>query len=238
MKKEHTAFALTLSGITLALLAALTVYLAVSDPDTLRPEAKNAESSADAALLMLREPAKAAPGTQKTTQEPLPVSETLPDRFLIWAGDSRTLGMRDAMKNDSLYIGAAGEGYRWLASEGLPSIKEAISEYPDVPVIFNFGVNDYDSMNDYLSLYQKLVHDYPDATFYFLAVNPIDPEVCRNITNAEILDFNQHLQNAFPDTYIDSYNWMRAQEIVPFDGIHYSKEDYQRLYQFVLDRLP
>jgi lysophospholipase L1-like esterase len=136
------------------------------------------------------------------------------------------------MDNDDCYIAAAGEGYEWLSASGLPLLYDAIAAYPDSPVIFNFGVNDYDNMALYLALYQSLVQDYPDTRFYFLSVNPIEPTLCHNITNEEIADFNQHLKDLFPDTYIDSFTYLMVNQAVTIDGIHYSSEDYRKIYEF------
>lgn len=180
------------------------------------------ESEADAALLTLHEMASEAGS-----------AETEPDeQLIIWAGDSRTVGMQNAMKNNDIYIGASGEGYQWLSETGLPQITDAIASYPDSPVVFNFGVNDYDNLSNYLALYESLMQEYPDTHFYFLAVYPVDDAVCKYITNAEISDFNDHLQSLSPERYLDSYTWLMTNEILTIDGIHYSEEDYRALHAF------
>ena len=116
-------------------------------------------------------------------------------------------------------------------------MKKEVQQHPDAPVIFNLGVNDYENLDLYLDLYRSIFDDYPDTRFYFLSVNPIDPERCSEITNEEITDFNEHMKALFPDTYIDSYTWMLANEIETIDGIHYSEEDYRALHAFTLSQL-
>lgn len=164
------------------------------------------------------------------------VSKTSPLR-VIWAGDSRTLGMQNAVKNDDIYIGAAGEGYYWLAETGLPIIKEAIEGNPELPVVFNFGVNDYDNLDNYLALYEALLIEYPDTHFYFLAVNPIEPTQCSNITNEEITDFNNHLKASFGDAFLDSFTYIMIKEIITIDGVHYSEEDYCAIYEYAKNQV-
>ena len=174
------------------------------------------------------------------TEEPFTASaaqETSDSPFLIWVGDSRTVGMQRAMKNEDCYIGASGEGYYWFSAEGLPLMKKAIGQHPDAPVIFNLGVNDYENLDLYLALYRSLFAEYPDTHFYFLSVNPIDPKRCSAITNEEISDFNTHLKELSPDTYLDSYTWMIQNGIETIDGIHYSEEDYRALYEFTQSQL-
>lgn len=231
MKKKSSFYGLLLAGVLLLALIGLAVYLAFTyKEETLRFSSEKAESEADAALAALRESARNSEdraASDANSKEP----------FLIWVGDSRTIGMRDAMQNDNLYIGASGEGYRWFSESGLPELKQALKQTPDAPVIFNLGVNDYDNRDNYLALYRDIVSQYPDTPFYFLSVNPIDPERCKNITNEEIADFNAHLKNAFPDSYIDSFTWMMVEEVTTKDGIHYAEEDYRALYEYVVSKL-
>ena len=120
---------------------------------------------------------------------------------------------------------------------GLPQIESAITTYPKAPVVFNFGVNDYDNLDRYMELYTSLTKEYPKTHFYFLSVNPIDPAVCKNITNEEISDFNSHLQQLFPDTYIDSFTYLMINEAVTIDGIHYSGDDYRLIHDFASEKI-
>ena len=145
--------------------------------------------------------------------------------------------MRDAVKNDDVYIGASGEGYDWLSANGLPLLKKAIKDYPEAPVVFNFGVNDYDNMENYLTLYTSLLDKYKDTHFYFLSVNPIDPDICKNITNEEITDFNNHLKNTFGSAYIDSYSYLLMKEAGTIDGVHYSGDNYRLIHTFAAEEI-
>ncbi len=151
---------------------------------------------------------------------------------IIWVGDSRTLGMERALDTTDTYIGKDGEGYNWFLDEGLALTADAIAAQPDAPVVLNFGVNDYDNLANYLALYTELLAAYPDTHFYFLSVNPIEPTLCSNISNEQIADFNSHLKESFPDAYIDSFTLLMIDQVMPIDGVHYSAEDYQKIYNF------
>ncbi|MDO4321826.1 MAG: hypothetical protein Q4C61_04805 [Lachnospiraceae bacterium] len=226
----------TVTGIVLAVaaiiaLGALAAYLTLQYKEDAFSSGTTAESEADAFLQALHQ-TEAESDPAKAASKDASAGSSAESPFIVWVGDSRTIGMRDAMKNDDLYIGASGEGYDWLSETGLPQVKEAIADYPGAPVVFNFGVNDYDNMDNYLVLYESLLEEYPDTHFYFLSVNPIDPAVCKNITNEEITDFNNHLKQTFSDTYIDSYTFLRANDAVTIDGIHYSEEDYRAIHDF------
>lgn len=235
--KKGTVIGILLSVISLLVMFALALYLTLSNLDMLFLNGPTAaETNADTAIAALYETEPAVTAEVSSVASEGSTSDISGSR-LIWAGDSRTLGMQDTMENEDIYIGAAGEGYYWLAETGLPIIKEAIASNPASPVVFNFGVNDYDNLSNYLSLYEEIVSSYPDTHFYFLAVNPIDSALCDNITNEEIMDFNNQLKAAYPDAFLDSFTYIMVNEIVTTDGIHYSEEDYQLIYEFAANQI-
>lgn len=231
--KKGTVIGIVCAVVSLLLLGGLVLYLTLQNLDTLLLEGStSAESEAVAAVQALYEP-----DNEEHKEAETDSGSVSPGVTLIWVGDSRTLGMGNAMKNEDIYIGASGEGYDWLYETGLSQLDSAIREHTDSPVIFNSGVNDYDNLDKYLTLYQTIAEEYPDTHFYFLSVNPIEPTLCKNITNEEITDFNNRLREAFPDTYLDSFTYLMIHETVPIDGIHYSEEDYQLIYAFAAEQI-
>ena len=97
---------------------------------------------------------------------------------IIFVGDSRTIGMQNALKkylpdDDCVFVGKVGEGCSWFLSDGKSLMADAISQNPDAPVVLNFGVNDPDQIDEYLAAYRDMVAEYPDTTFWFLSVNPV-----------------------------------------------------------------
>ncbi len=231
--KKKTGIEIICAVIGILGLGGLAFFLTVKCGGGSSESLERAESEATAAVRALYSPGDT---DDYIIEETAPETEA-EGRLLIWVGDSRTLGMRDAMKNEDVYIGASGEGYPWLAETGLPQLRDAIARYPAAPVVLNFGVNDYDDMELYLKLYESLTEEYQDTRFYFLSVNPIEPTLCKNITNEEIADFNAHLKAAFPDTYLDSFTYLMAEEVATVDGIHYSEEGYQAIYQFAVNQI-
>lgn len=228
--KKRTYLWISIAVCALLALFGLTLYLTFSNLDTLFADGPTAaQSNADAAIAALFE--TEAPVSARISE---PAADSLP---FIWVGDSRTIGMQNAMDNEDCYIGAAGEGYHWFKETGLSLLQETMKDYPQSPVIFNFGVNDYDNLALYLSLYKEIVSEYPDTHFYFLSVNPIEPTICKNITNEEICDFNAHLKADYPDTYLDSYTYLMVNEVATIDGIHYSEEGYRQIYEYATEQI-
>ena len=235
--KRGTLIPLIITITALLLLVLLTIYLTLNFGDEIFSDSETELTGTFSFQTEAAVQPSAAQDTKSSQgfvkNNPLPAAPHL----CIWVGDSRTLGMMRAVKDDCVYIGAAGEGYDWFTWYGESEMRAAISEHPGAPVIFNLGVNDYDNMELYLDRYQSLVSEFSDTDFYFLSVNPIDPEASTFISNEQITDFNNHLKEYFPDSYIDSYTYLLSNGIVPIDGIHYDKEAYQMLHDFVMQQL-
>ncbi len=249
--KRETVVGIILSVLAIVALGLLAGYLTWQYRDQLIPTSnEGTESEANAVIQALQETA-AEKQSENTSEEISEVQNT--EKFtkaeaaatdssdgtpsVIWVGDSRTLGMQKAVANSDVYIGAAGEGYNWFVESGLDEMRDALRTHPDSVIVLNFGVNDYDNLENYMDLYGSLLQEYPDRHFYFLSVNPIDPEECHNITNEEIADFNDHLKALSPDSYLDSYTQIKAAEIETIDGIHYSQDDYRFIYNYAVGQI-
>lgn len=232
--KKGTIIGISLAVVAIIALAAMAIYLTIHFRDEIFfLKDTQTQQEADAVLQALNEPPTEAPAQteSETDESPAPTS---PQQPVIWVGDSRTVGMGRAVDNDDIYIGADGEGYTWLYETGVVQLSEAIKTAPGTPVVFNFGVNDCDDIDNYLDLYHAIEAEYPDTHFYYLSVNPIEPTLCDNVTNEEISDFNAQLKNEFPDQYIDSFTFLQINETVTVDGVHYTEEDYQKIYNFAV----
>ncbi len=247
--KKGTAAAIVLSSAGIAVLVGLAVYLSVqfrTDFASTNRENEELLSEAEDALGLLnseKTDAVSDNSDQTEADEAEELTEAwmidFPDPAVIWSGDSRTVGIQRAVKNNTSdqFIAASGEGYEWLYDTGVVQVEDAISKNPDLPVVFNFGVNDYENLENYLSLYEAITEAHPDTVFYFLSVNPIDPEECETITNEEIEQFNEQIAAAYPDTYLDSYNSFGKDGFEIIDGIHYSEQTYREIYQFVKESI-
>lgn len=172
---------------------------------------------------------------------------------IIWAGDSRTLGLRDALRkadrpDEDLFVGKVGEGVRWFREEGMSELSDVISQNPDLPVVMNFGVNDPQLIDDYIITYKDVIRAHPGTDFYILSVNPLDEEflledglvdetVFNEINSLNVAKLNVRLKEEFKDRYIDSASWLKSEGFDTVDGLHFSTQTYLRIHDFVVDTL-
>ena len=148
---------------------------------------------------------------------------------LIFYGDSRVVGM--SYTADSYhYVGKEGAGYSWMSGEGLTYLEEQMKSWPDADIVFCFGVNDLGNLSSYISFYQSFEEKYPDRRFWYMSVTPVYDGLAASsgstVKNADIETFNQGLETAFPEQYLDCYSYLKEYGYNAQDGIHYDGDTY------------
>lgn len=174
-------------------------------------------------------------------QEPIYETEKLErtEPFSVtFVGDSRTVGMQ--MTNpDSKYVCECGKAYQWLISE---EVTKQIEENPSDIYVFNLGVNDFSNPTLYADYINAFQEEHPEQYVYYMSVNPIDDEKAGRYgylaRNAQVVAFNEKLQALLPAAmWIDTYEYLAEQGYETQDGIHYTKQTYERIYEYVFDEI-
>jgi len=158
----------------------------------------------------------------------------------IFVGDSRTVAMKKAVtetypEDTCTYIAKEGEGYEWLYHHAIVELEELLRERPDATVIFNLGINDLDKLNSYISFYKEVFAAHPNTNFYFMSVNPIEPEKFNNrITTEDVITFNQRFIDEFPEQYLDCYNHLLSEDFSTIDGLHYHDSTSLKIHHYAI----
>ena len=216
-----------LAIVALIALAGLATIYVADDSDPLRQR-----------LVQIFDPdGETVPVSTPDSGTDAPAAETVKAHSFIFVGDSRTIGMRDAVNDNCTYIGKEGEGYEWFSGEGIEELDAVLAGTSGQTVIFNFGVNDPANISLYIDLYQSLKETYPGTAFYYLSVNPLVDNEGFNTTNEMISLFNATMQSAFPDTYLDCNSYLNSTGFETVDGLHYTDESYRAIHNFVVDKL-
>lgn len=185
-------------------------------------------------------------------------TQTAKYKDIFWVGDSRTVGLgsnvlgfpitNNSIINDSM-CASVGQGLAWFTSDAITSKRNEIYALKGYNVIFNLGVNDYSGADQkYLDFYKNLPEDFiKNNNVCVMSVNPINDTKCQansyNVSVAGIEAFNEVIKNGLPDgiTYIDTYSDMQgfigSDGAGTADGLHYTADVYQKLYDDVLKKL-
>ena len=156
----------------------------------------------------------------------------------IIVGDSRTVGMEMSCRFDNtLYIAKVNMGYYWLKDTAGITVKNCLEINPHVKVALALGVNDLGNLSLYVQYYRELISQYPETQFYVVSVNPVDERkgaLCGySVKNSQIKAFNKVLKQNFGSSYVNSYKYLLKNGMQTVDGIHYTADTYQKLYQYI-----
>lgn len=155
---------------------------------------------------------------------------------LIFVGDSRTEGIRDAVQDDSIWSCLSSMGYDWLVSTGVPQIEAEIVD--NTSVIILMGVNDVQNLNKYVQYINEKAKEWTDrgASTYFVSVGPVENDPY--VTNEQIESFNAAMKaNLLGVTYIDVYSHLVETGYSTVDGTHYPEAASVEIYNYILDNL-
>lgn len=92
----------------------------------------------------------------------------------IWFGDSRTVGMRDAVGDGGdVWVAQDGEGYNWFNGDGLKKVNSSLKAGDTI--VINFGINDPDNVKNYIKRINELAStDWKSNKVVVMSINPID----------------------------------------------------------------
>lgn len=184
--------------------------------------------------------------TTTTETEPIllePISD-IPEYYeyydnWFWVGDSRTVGLAQALPFDIEYMAEVGMGLDWFFENQF-----TVFELRGYNVVFNLGVNDMGNIYNYIDLYNNMPQEFIDNNNIFIvSVNPIDDYLASSngyqVSNQQVYDFNIALaDNLRSDFYfIDTYTYLSNYGFDTLDGLHYDNNTYLDIYNYVISTI-
>ncbi len=166
------------------------------------------------------------------------LQEAEPGTEYIFAGDSRTVQMSQAVdKDENEWIAKVGEGYNFFSNEAIPQIDKNVGE--GSVIIINYGVNDLYNVEKYIDLVNDKADSWIDsgATVYYAAVTPVSDYP--TITNDDIESFNKELKEGLDDRigWLDGYSYLQNNGFSTGDGLHYNSDTYKSLYKYYMNQV-
>lgn len=197
---------------------------------SVKPEKKSSPTPTPTSL-----PAPTVSPEEGTISRPAETEASQKDK-LIFVGDSRTEGIRDAVHDDSIWSCLSSMGYDWMVSTGVPQIEAEIVD--NTSVIILMGVNDVQNLNKYVQYINEKAKEWTDrgASTYFVSVGPVENDPY--VTNEQIESFNAAMKaNLLGVTYIDVYSHLVETGYSTVDGTHYPEAVSVEIYNYILDNL-
>ena len=161
---------------------------------------------------------------------------------VLYVGDSRTVGMCNAMKITSDCIAEEGKGLSWLKTKNADIKRKTSSSQTTNPynvVVFSMGVNDCNSSRaalNYADFYNQYANYNKNVKIIVTSINPIiDSKATKySVTNNHAISFNVTLKSELNSNvqYCDTYSQIDG-KVKTSDGVHYDNETYKLVYEAI-----
>ena len=158
----------------------------------------------------------------------------------LFVGDSRYKGMEKANATDEdVFICEVGEGYDYLINQ-MNNIKYEIDD--NTALIIGLGVNDLVNIDKYVDKINEMSQTF-DCQIYYMLGKPVDEEQETysgyHIKNDDIDYFNQEIIDRLDENVIviDTNSYLNAIGFETQDGLHYTEETYENIYNYTKSQL-
>lgn len=148
-----------------------------------------------------------------------------------WIGDSRTVGLADYYNIS--YTAKVGCGLDYFIEN-----INGINELRGYNIIINLGVNDLDNVDSYIHTLNNMSDEFFEYNnVYYLSVNPCEGDYKH--LNTSINNFNNTLLTQLREeyTFLDCNSYLKANGFETVDGLHYTENTYENIYNFVMDSI-
>ncbi len=163
---------------------------------------------------------------------------------VLYVGDSRTVGMCNAMKITSDCIAEEGKGLSWVKTKNADIKRKTSSSQTTDPynvIVFSLGVNDCkgkNSASNYAEFYNQYAEYNTNVKVVVTSVTQVLNSVAKkngySVINADIISFNKELKSKLNSNvqYCDVYGPITG-HVVSSDGMHYDDATYKLVYETI-----
>ena len=163
---------------------------------------------------------------------------------VLYVGDSRTVGMCNAMKITSDCIAEEGKGLSWVKTKNADIKRKTSSSQTTDPynvIVFSLGVNDCNASKaalNYADYYNQYADYNKNVKIIVTSINPVIDSKAKaknySVTNNHVISFNVALKSKLNSNvqYCDTYSQIDG-KINTSDGIHYDDATYKLVYETI-----
>ena len=163
---------------------------------------------------------------------------------VLYVGDSRTVGMCNAMKITSDCIAEEGKGLSWVKTKNADIKRKTSSSQTTDPynvIVFSLGVNDCNASKaalNYADYYNQYADYNKNVKIIVTSINPVIDSKAKaknySVTNNHVISFNVVLKSKLNSNvqYCDTYSQIDG-KINTSDGIHYDDATYKLVYETI-----
>ena len=160
---------------------------------------------------------------------------------IIYAGGSRTVGMKNAVGASSTirFYTKDNAGVNWLSeSNGAgDQVLKALESSSNAAVVFDFGIDDLNNIDSYIEYYTAFMSKTTSKNIWFMSANPVNERMRVYPLNRDVEEFNAKLKSFAGDRYIDTYTYLTGIGFNTSDGLLYDNDTYVKIHEYVVSKV-
>ena len=153
----------------------------------------------------------------------------------IFIGGPRVEALGKNVLTDTQFLTTDIDDAKWIKEEA----EFVLEETNDKKLcIVSVGLQNLDSAMLYTQTLNSWTDAFPEISFVFVNLGPVDESLYSNATNAKIQNFNNSMKSLLNDKwrYIDLYSYLAENGIEAEDGVNYSEELNTTLFSWILQQ--
>ena len=153
----------------------------------------------------------------------------------IFIGGPRTKALGQKVLTDAQFLSTENDSVEWLEDDAEFILEETINKKL---CIVSVGLNDLSGAIKYSQILNSWTAKFPDMSFVFVNLGPVDESLYKEATNSKIQNFNNSIKSLLNDKwrYINLYGYLAENGIEAEDGVNYSETLNTTLFTWILQQ--
>lgn len=153
----------------------------------------------------------------------------------MFVGGPRVKSLGQNILTDTQFLTADVDNLKWLEDD----IEFALEENTNKKLcIVSVGLNELSNAMNYAQLLNSWTSKFPEVSFVFVNLGPVDEGLYTGATNAKIQNFNNSMKALLNKNwrFVDLYGYLAENGIEAEDGLNYSESLNKTLFAWILQQ--
>lgn len=153
----------------------------------------------------------------------------------LFIGGPRVAALKAKILTDATFWTTEDENTQWLVDEAEFRLEETFDKKL---CIVSVGLTNLSDAMKYSQILNSWTTKFPEMSFVFVNLGPVDEALYKETTNGKIQNFNNSMQSLLNDhwRYINLYGYLAENGIEAEDGVNYSDTLNTNLFSWILQQ--
>lgn len=174
-------------------------------------------------------------GTEEYEYEEILTTVRYQPSETIFIGGPRVKALGTNILTDTQFLTTDVDNLQWLKDEA----EFLLEENPNKKLcVVSVGLNELSNAMYYAQLLNSWTDKFPEVSFVFVNLGPVDEGLYTGATNAKIQNFNNSMKTLLNEQwrFIDLYGYLAENGIEAEDGLNYSESLNKTLFSWILQQ--